>query len=170
MGFNQRLVELIELPHSVNHAIVQVLLVFIVFTIFKHLLFHTLPVLYHEGNSWFTVSLKQRLIEVKSVITGTSQPRRMLNYVRSDKNCRSNPSILNKLDKYGQLVEWHPEPGEEKRVLLSRIINELSTECKIEKCFQLGTYCGYTSLLLSRYAIGDKHFLINSVSSQLKVI
>lgn len=159
MAFNERLIELTELPKTINHAIVQSLALFIIFTIFKHLIGHTLPVLYHEGNAWFRVSLKERCIELKSLLIGQSHPRRLLDYVRSDPNSRSTPAILNRLDHYGRVVEWHPEPGEEKRTLLSQLIGEFCRDKNRPINFlQLGSYSGYATLLVSRLELIFNYF------------
>jgi len=162
MTFNERLVELTALPKTANHAIVQFLVLFIIATIIKHLIGHTLPVLYHEGNAWFRVSLKERFIQLKSVFCGASHARRLLDFVRSDSNSRSPPAILNRLDHYGRCQEWHPEPGEEKRTLLSQLINQfcLGKEDKHVNFAQVGSFAGYATLLVSSLIPADSDITV----------
>ena len=72
-------------------------------------------------------------------------------YKSKNVNPNSQPAILNKLDQYGQTVEWHPEPGEEKRTLLSKLINEYVQDKEAINYLQCGSYSGYTTLLVSRF-------------------
>ena len=66
--------------------------------IVKHLIFHTWPTLYNCGNELIPESIRWKLIRLRTWWTGKSQPRRMLEFVQNDSNCRSADSILQKLD------------------------------------------------------------------------
>merc|ERR1739838_568944 len=101
--------------------------------------------LYHEGNTWFTISLKERIIQFKGNLTGQSQPRRMLEYVKKDANCRSQPAILNKLDEYVQDKES---------------INYL----------QCGSYSGYTTLLVSSLIPKDSEITVYEKDTERRAV
>lgn len=155
MGLETRFYALLNTPKSFNDVLLQFMVVFILFTIGKHLFYHTFWSMYYKGNSIFPRPLKWAWIDYLNWKSGKSQPMRMLEFVLKDPMSRSPEEIMKKLDRFGWEVEWHMSLGDAKAEIVRDIVKRVVAQREspdpltIVEC---GSYAGYSTLLLGSTA------------------
>ncbi|XP_078063237.1 catechol O-methyltransferase A-like [Mustelus asterias] len=110
------------------------------------LVFRLIPSLARR-NAWLCLLWHDRIqIALRDRLTGTSQPQRMLSYVRKMARRGDPQSVLDAIDRFGSTVEWAMNVGDEKGLILDRVVSEVNPGVVLE----LGTYCGYSTVRIAR--------------------
>lgn len=79
-------------------------------------------------------------------LTGTRQPQRMLKYVLENAVAGDPQSTVDTIDRFCKTAEWAMNVGDEKGVILDRVVLETRPRTALE----LGTYCGYSTVRIAR--------------------
>lgn len=75
-----------------------------------------------------------------------TREKRILEYVLKNA-VRGNPqSVLDNIDKYCREKEWAMNVGDEKGLILDKVLQETTASMVLE----LGTYCGYSAVRIAR--------------------
>ncbi|NXX71013.1 COMT methyltransferase, partial [Spizella passerina] len=84
--------------------------------------------------------------KVTNFIMNQSKEQRILNFVLQNA-VRGDPcSVLDTIDKYCSQKEWAMNVGDEKGKILDKTVQEANPSVALE----LGTYCGYSAVRISR--------------------
>ncbi|GCC28714.1 hypothetical protein chiPu_0007148, partial [Chiloscyllium punctatum] len=75
-------------------------------------------------------------------ITGKSKEERILEFVLQNAVKNDPKSVVDTIDKYCREKEWAMNVGDEKGVILDKVVKETNPLSVLE----LGTYCGYSAL------------------------
>ncbi|XP_078286333.1 catechol O-methyltransferase B-like [Rhinoraja longicauda] len=79
-------------------------------------------------------------------LTGSTQPERMLKYVLENAVAGDPQSTVDTIDKFCKSTEWAMNVGDEKGLILDRVVLEANPRTVLE----LGTYCGYSTIRIAR--------------------
>ncbi|KAF7240801.1 Catechol O-methyltransferase [Varanus komodoensis] len=86
------------------------------------------------------------LEKITNFVMDQSKEQRILNSV-SYNAIRGDPeSVLDCIDKYCSKNEWAMNVGDEKGLILDKIVEEIDPSIVLE----LGTYCGYSAIRIAR--------------------
>uniref|UniRef100_A0A8C4S6V5 catechol O-methyltransferase n=1 Tax=Erpetoichthys calabaricus TaxID=27687 RepID=A0A8C4S6V5_ERPCA len=91
---------------------------------------------------WHEVILEPAMDWLK----GSSKPQRMLSYVQRHSKRGDPDSVISTIDIFCRSKEWAMNVGDEKGLILDKLICEANPSIVLE----LGTYCGYSSLRIAR--------------------
>ncbi|XP_034781399.2 catechol O-methyltransferase-like [Acipenser ruthenus] len=83
---------------------------------------------------------------MKSLFSSRSKEQRILDFVLKHAVPGDPTSVLNAIDKYCSQQEWAMNVGDEKGLILDRVLQEASPSLVLE----LGTYCGYSAVRMAR--------------------
>ncbi|XP_056408307.1 catechol O-methyltransferase-like [Hyla sarda] len=72
--------------------------------------------------------------------------QRMLSYVQENATRGDPQSVVTTIDKYCRDVEWAMNVGDEKGLILDKVVKERDPSVILE----LGTYCGYSAIRIAR--------------------
>ncbi|KAK6483703.1 catechol O-methyltransferase-like [Huso huso] len=99
----------------------------------------------HHGGAYLTwhVYLQGYM---KSLFSSRSKEQRILDFVLKHAVPGDPTSVLNAIDKYCSQQEWAMNVGDEKGLILDRVMQEASPSLVLE----LGTYCGYSAVRMAR--------------------
>ncbi|XP_006013444.1 catechol O-methyltransferase A [Latimeria chalumnae] len=96
----------------------------------------TLTILWHD---WIDEKLRNWL-------TGSSRPERILKYMQKAAVRGNAESVVNAIDEFCNKQEWAMNVGDEKGLILDRVVSEAGPHTVLE----LGTYCGYSTVRIAR--------------------
>ncbi|XP_053551391.1 catechol O-methyltransferase A isoform X2 [Bombina bombina] len=92
---------------------------------------------------WWHDNYLERL---RDFLSGTSRPRRILQYVQKVAKRGDADSVLCAVDTYCSQVEWAMNVGDKKGQILDATVLETRPHWVLE----LGTYCGYSAMRIAR--------------------
>ncbi|XP_041037415.1 catechol O-methyltransferase A isoform X2 [Carcharodon carcharias] len=100
-----------------------------------------------KRNGWLCLLWHDRIhIYLRDRLTGSSQPERVLACVLETATRGDPQSVLDAVDRFCNTVEWAMNVGDEKGLILDRIVSEVDPGLVLE----LGTYCGYSTVRIAR--------------------
>ncbi|XP_062446565.1 catechol O-methyltransferase isoform X1 [Rhea pennata] len=118
-------------------------LLFIVFVLLFLLLLFVVLI---RTNGTAALIWNEILEKVTNFIMNQSKEQRILNFVLQNA-VRGDPcSVVDTIDKYCSQKEWAMNVGNEKGLILDKIVEEIKPSTVLE----LGTYCGYSAVRIAR--------------------
>ncbi|KAG8455939.1 hypothetical protein GDO86_001946 [Hymenochirus boettgeri] len=94
----------------------------------------------------FKIFFSEICNKIKSIFMSQTKEQRILDFVLQNATCGDPQSVLDNIDKYCRLKEWAMNVGDQKGLILDNIVKETDPSVVLE----LGTYCGYSSVRISR--------------------
>uniref|UniRef100_A0A8C8S2X6 catechol O-methyltransferase n=1 Tax=Pelusios castaneus TaxID=367368 RepID=A0A8C8S2X6_9SAUR len=86
------------------------------------------------------------LQKITNFIMAQSKEQRILNFVLQNAVRGDPQSVVDTIDKYCSQKEWAMNVGDEKGLILDKIVEETKPSVLLE----LGTYCGYSAVRIAR--------------------
>ncbi|XP_067832347.1 catechol O-methyltransferase A-like isoform X2 [Heptranchias perlo] len=110
------------------------------------LVFKLIPFL-AQGNRWLVLLWHDWIyLHLRDWLTRSSQPERMLKYVREMATRGDPQSVVDTIDRFCNSVEWAMNIGDEKGLFLDQTVLDVNPGNVLE----LGTYCGYSAVRIAR--------------------
>ncbi|KAI2662084.1 Catechol O-methyltransferase A [Labeo rohita] len=100
-----------------------------------------------QRSSWLALLWHAVIFErVLDILTGSSQPQRMLKAVQKNATKGDPQSVISAIDHYCRNKEWAMNVGDDKGLILDSVLTEVNPSAALE----LGTYCGYSTVRIAR--------------------
>ncbi|XP_074869015.1 catechol O-methyltransferase [Carettochelys insculpta] len=93
--------------------------------------------------------------KINNIIMSHSKEERILNFVRQNAVRGDAQSVVDAIDSYCSKKEWAMNVGDEKGLILDKIVQETKPSVALE----LGTYCGYSAVRIARLLKPGAHLL-----------
>ncbi|XP_014453978.1 catechol O-methyltransferase [Alligator mississippiensis] len=119
----------------------------LLFTVISLLLILLLLVLLIRNNGIAALIWNEIILEkITNFIMDQSKEQRILNFVLQNAVRGDPQSVVDTIDKYCAQKEWAMNVGDEKGLILDKILEEAKPSTSLE----LGTYCGYSAVRMAR--------------------
>ncbi|XP_053862861.1 catechol O-methyltransferase isoform X1 [Malaclemys terrapin pileata] len=109
-----------------------------------------------RNNGWAAILWNEIVLQkITNFIMAQSKEERILNFVLQNAVRGDPQSVLDTIDKYCSQKEWAMNVGDEKGLILDKILEETKPSVLLE----LGTYCGYSAVRIARLLNPSARFL-----------
>ncbi|XP_043385789.1 catechol O-methyltransferase isoform X6 [Chelonia mydas] len=100
-----------------------------------------------RNNGWAAILWNEIILQkITNFIMAQSKEERILNFVLQNAIKGDPQSVVDTIDKYCSQKEWAMNVGDEKGLILDKILEETKPSALLE----LGTYCGYSAVRIAR--------------------
>ncbi|XP_067395954.1 catechol O-methyltransferase isoform X1 [Emydura macquarii macquarii] len=100
-----------------------------------------------RNNGWAAILWNEIVLQkITNFIMAQSKEQRILNFVLQNAIRGDPQSVVDTIDKYCSQKEWAMNVGDEKGLILDKIVEETKPSVLLE----LGTYCGYSAVRIAR--------------------
>ncbi|CAH2295590.1 Catechol O-methyltransferase [Pelobates cultripes] len=106
----------------------------------------TLYITYKRNRGMTKIYMQEIWQTIKNVFLCQSKEQRVLAFVQKNAVRGDPQSVIDNIDKYCSQREWAMNVGDQKGLILDKIVKETNPSVLLE----LGTYCGYSAVRIGR--------------------